>query len=153
MSILDWLRGKKKRAHSTLTAEQVDRLASDHNIDALLPGLRSPDLFVRGRVVIKLGALKDARAVDALVDVLRTDDDWGIRENVVKALATLKDTKAVDPLIAALRDPHKDVRMNAVLALGGIGDKRAIAPLEDLGRRDSYVTREVEWAVKELRAK
>lgn len=168
MGILDWLRGKKKpvyggtpapvsvgppKAPRTLAAEQIDRFASQGDVESLASALRSPDLFIRGRAVIKLGALKNPRAVDPLVEVLRTDQDWGIRENAVKALASIKDASAVDPLIAALRDPHKDVRMNAVLALGGLGDKRAIPALQDLERRDSYVARDVEWAVKELQAK
>ncbi|MBI4488900.1 MAG: ATP-dependent metallopeptidase FtsH/Yme1/Tma family protein [Deltaproteobacteria bacterium] len=136
-----------------MTAKEIDTLASRGDVESLVTALRSPDVFIRGRAVIEFGTLKDARAVDPLIEVLRTDDDWGIRENAVKALASIKDARAVGPLIAALKDPHKDVRLNAVLALGGIGDKQAIRPLEELAKRDSYVAKEAHWALKELMAK
>lgn len=172
MSLLDWLRGKKKTSLSVqsagthtppspqqtpevnrLTSEDIDKLASEGDVEALIKALRSSDLFVRGRAVMKLGGLKDPRAVEPLIEVLRTDGDWGIRENTVQALSSIKDSRAVDPLIAALKDTHKDVRLNAALALGGFGDKKAIKPLEELVKRDSYVAWAAEKVINDLKAK
>jgi len=109
------------------------------------------DQKVRSGAAKALGEIKDARAIDPLIAVLRDEDnaaealgkigapaveplivalrdeDWYVRENAAKALGETKDARAVKPLIEALGD--QNVRSNAAKALGKIKDVRAIAPL------------------------
>lgn len=51
-------------------------------------------------------------------------------------------SQAVDPLLAALEDPFFNVRRCAALALGKLGDRRAMEPLEKLAASDPYVYRD-----------
>jgi HEAT repeat protein len=71
-----------------------------------------------------LGLIKDERAVEPLVAVLR-DDDEGVRVAAIFALGDLKDLKAVEPLLAVLHDTSSGVREHAVNALASIEDDRA----------------------------
>jgi HEAT repeat protein len=58
---------------------------------------------------------------------------------------------AVEPLIGALKDRSKDVRRSAALALGEIGDARAIGPLIDaLKAWDMDVRRSAALALEEI---
>ena len=109
------------------------------------------DWEVREAACDALGQLDDTRAVKSLVNALR-DDYWPVRHAAASALGKLGGTRAVEPLIAALRaeDTHQagaavpvrfgytdfpglhdswTVRRAIVIALGNLGDARAVAPL------------------------
>jgi len=122
--------------------------------------LGSSDGIVRLRAAEALGKLGDARAVEPLITALR-DDHAGVRRSATRALGQiwqlpdltqlgssdgtmrskaalilgeLGDARAVEPLIAALKDEHENVRSEATLALGLVGNvalKPLIAGLED----------------------
>jgi HEAT repeat protein len=89
--------------------------------------------FVRPALVRALAALGDNPKVRAalLVDVMRGADHF--RSSVIEALGDFKGAYAVPRLIevAALEGPLQD---DAVLALGKIGDKRALSVLAGLQR-------------------
>jgi HEAT repeat protein len=106
-----------------------------------------------------LGAFKDPRPLDALLQTLRDKDldvqsaaagalgelndpralellvqtlrdkDFGVRYAAAKALGELKDPRALDPLLQALRDEDPLVRQSAVEGLGELKDPRARDPL------------------------
>lgn len=57
-------------------------------------------------------------------------------------------------MIKALKDGDYSVRISAAVALGKIGDKRAVGPLiEALEDEESYVRRAVAEALERIRAK
>jgi HEAT repeat protein len=84
-----------------------------------------------------LGAIRDARAVPALVDLL-SEDEPAAQATAARALGEMRDPRALEALIQASGDPHADVRdaalealdqMRGVVAVLGAatlhGDKRA----------------------------
>ncbi len=107
---------------------------------ALKLGMASPHVMettglekkLRWAKVRALGRLGDARAVDVLVGVLKSEQDIELRQLTITALGELKDPRAVEALIDELTAAEKDTRKLAVEALGLIGDQQAIAPLATL---------------------
>jgi HEAT repeat protein len=126
-----------------------------------IAALRDEDWAVREEAATALGALRDARAVGPLVQLLG-DDDRAVREATMQALtaigedavpalgrclegsnltvqesaaailATIGDDRVVDALIAALASTDWIVRMHAAKGLGRIAEPRAIHPMMPL---------------------
>jgi len=89
------------------------------------------------RAAEALGDIKDKRAVEPLIEVLR-DEYFVIRKYACWALGEIGGVGAVDPLIEVLRgDSDNGVRKYAAEALGKIKDKRAVEPLTEALREDS----------------
>ena len=83
---------------------------------------------LQAAAVEALGALGDARAVDSLIGLLNTGDEYS-RRGVVDALAKIKDPRVVPALITALNDRNDFVWVGAAHDLGEIGDATAVEPL------------------------
>jgi HEAT repeat protein len=81
-----------------------------------------------------LGQLRDTRAVEPLITVLRSADYWPVRQAAAEALAQLGDTRAVGPLIAILKDEHGDVRW-AAATLGQLATKLATEHCRTIAHR------------------
>ena len=119
-------------------------------VEGLILGLG--DIYADDRAAAALGKIGDPRAVAPLVTALQNEY---LRRDAGEALARLG-APAIEPLIAALRDPDADVRKvatralveiggpsfdplfvalredrcaDAAVALGEIGDRRAVEPL------------------------
>jgi len=74
-----------------------------------------------------LGKLRDPRAIDPLLKQLVATTTASDRWCLAEALGDLKARAAVPALISLLPDP--DCGWNAALALGEIGDRRALEPM------------------------
>jgi HEAT repeat protein len=91
----------------------------------------------RAAAVYALGFLYDSRALAPLLQVLRdSQEDAQVRGHAAEALAYIGQRRAVPALIAALDDPSPEVRLWSAFALGELGDRRAVAPLERLAATD-----------------
>jgi HEAT repeat protein/beta-lactamase regulating signal transducer with metallopeptidase domain len=128
----------------------------DTAVPALLSVLKDENAAVRLAAVESLGNLSDPRAVDALVQALRTDTDPQVREAAAEALGEIDSPRAVPGLIAALGSEKVGaVRAKIAWALGEIDDKRSGA-VEALGAvvrdPDAEVRRQAVWALGELEA-
>ncbi len=97
-------------------------------VEPLMVALKHPYGGTRKHAAVILGAIKDARAVPALIAAL-SDREHENRKNVVNALAAINDPRAVAPLIAKLGDIDRYVRRSIARALGKLGNPSAIAPL------------------------
>lgn len=126
-----------------------------------IAALRDEDWAVREEAATALGSLRDARAVDPLVRLLRdgdravrtaaiaaltaigepsiealgaclTDKDLAVQESAAAILATIADTRVLDQLIGALKSEDWIIRMHAAQALGRIREPRAIPALVPL---------------------
>jgi len=96
-----------------------------------LNDLLSREPTVRWAAAAQLGLWADREAVPALIAAMQ--DDGGTRRTCViaQSLGEIGSPEAVPPLIAALEHPRNlDLRVCATHALVGIGDKRALAPLQ-----------------------
>jgi HEAT repeat protein len=94
-----------------------------------------------------LGWLRDSRAVEPLVKLLK-HKDWMMRANAAKALGHIGDTRAVEPLVKALNDNRKDAIEYVAYGLGEIGDEKAVKPLVELLKSKDCAVRC--WAAKAL---
>ncbi len=110
--------------------------------------LRSKDSEKRWRAAEELGKSGDPRAVEPLLEALRT----GICKEVLWALRRLNDQRALPGLVEALKSPFSSYRSLAVLALGEMGDPRAVPELVlKLTDIDADVRRDVCKALGQLR--
>jgi len=139
-------------------APQEDRQAPavtqkrDTAVPALLSVLKDENAAVRLAAVQSLGNLSDPRAVDALVQALKTDTDPEVREAAAEALGEIDSPRAVPGLIAALGSEKVGaVRAKIAWALGEIDDKRAVEALGAVVRDpDAEVRRQAVSALGEL---
>jgi HEAT repeat protein/beta-lactamase regulating signal transducer with metallopeptidase domain len=124
----------------------------DTAVPALLSVLKDENVAVRLAAVQALGNLEDPRAVDALVQALRTDSDAGVREAAASALGEIESARAVPGLIAALGSERvAAVRAKIAWALGEIEDARAVEALGAAVRDPEVeVRRQVVWALGEI---
>jgi HEAT repeat protein len=105
----------------------------------LLEILADPSPKVRMNVAYSLGEIGAVEAVEPLIKLLKDEDGEVVRMTVI-ALGLLKDPRATEPICKVMdRDDanvrHEDnpnIRYEALIALGEIGDPRAVDTLVDL---------------------
>ena len=108
------------------------------SIEVLAKVLNDRNNQVRKHAAQALGEIKDARAVESLIQVLK-DSDSDVLGEAVSALEKIGIASVV-PLIRALKDMDSQVRKLATVALGEIRDTRAVEPLiQVLSDNDSNV--------------
>jgi HEAT repeat protein len=91
-------------------------------IDILIKTLKDERSKVRGKVAEALGEIRDARAVDALIEAFRDkNSDLSVRRSVVWALRKIGDVRAIDTLIEALK--YKSISEVAQKAIINIAKK------------------------------
>jgi HEAT repeat protein len=73
-------------------------------VPPLIDALEDNDAAVRRRAVWLLGALRDGRATEPLVDLLNKDRSTGVRVDVATALGRLMDRGSCEALLDALHD-------------------------------------------------
>jgi HEAT repeat protein len=118
----------KADAVACAAAESLGRFGGQRAVEPLLGCLERPQL---GLVCAEaLGRLRDRRALQPLLRCLRHADQQ-TRLAAIEALGELGDPQAAEPIHALSRnsDESEYVRRTAVLALGKLGDKRAIKTL------------------------
>jgi HEAT repeat protein len=120
---------------------------------ALIAALEDSSQVVRVRAVESLAAHENTDAVPALIQKL-SDEDAEVRQATVDALGVLADSRAVPALLAYLDDRQPgDFPLNALWALGNIGDHQAISALSRLrGHSNPYVVYNAEVALRKLPA-
>lgn len=100
-------------------------------LDTLQAALADPDWTVREEAATTLGKLGADEAVEALRTAL-ADRFWQVRLASVRSLGRLGRASgaAVPEVIAQLEQPSPNLRKEAVIALGQIGDARVAPVLE-----------------------
>jgi len=96
---------------------------------ALVKALKDPVMAVRYSAANTLGAMKYAPAEDALIEALSQAD---MRRIAISALGQLQSKKAASTIAASLSDQDKYTRLEAVKALGSIGDTSSAAGIKKL---------------------
>jgi len=102
--------------------------ACSQDVNSLIKKLNDEKPELRLETVSALGKLRDSRAVEPLIAVLKKEKDETVRARAAWALGWIEDSRAVEPLIATLKDENPHVRRATVKALGRIG-KPAVEPL------------------------
>jgi HEAT repeat protein len=134
--------------------QALGALALPQTFEALLPLLHDPHPLVRRAVVRALTRVDLARAGPVLIAALAHETDDYVIKGIFDELSTHRVAGALDPLIAALDHHHHEVRLDAVEALGQLGDRRAAEPLCRvlLTERDQHRRWRAAAALKELQA-
>ena len=137
--------------------DALGALRDPRAIDPLLALARDPDATLRCSVITVLGKFHDPRVVtpltDALSDTLTAvkiaaanapvhdtrcidpllellhDQDAAVRNAAIHQLATYRAPNIVEPLCALLPDRDANINKSAIVALGEIGDARAVPVL------------------------
>ncbi|NNL65832.1 MAG: HEAT repeat domain-containing protein, partial [Myxococcales bacterium] len=91
---------------------------------------RTPSDSARRAAVELLGALRDPRASECLLELVE-DDDPELRTKVIKAAAAIADPRFAGTFRGLLRDPAWSVRCQAATGLGNIGAVESIPDLSD----------------------
>lgn len=97
-------------------------------IDTLLTAANQSAPDKQKAAIAGLGKTKDSRAVAALIKIV-TDPKSSLTVEARIALANIG-APAVDPLISVLQSDDTVVRQQAALALGDIGEQKAVKPLK-----------------------
>ncbi len=122
--------------------EKVDdfrHLEHEPTVEALRQLLHHLDPEIRGRAAEILLQL-DAHTTLPWVLPLLQDTNIYVRASMCDWMNRYGDQRAVDALIEVVaHDPNSDVRFNAVVALGSIGDVEALPVLEHAATYDTGV--------------
>lgn len=110
------------------TGDYVERLISF--------SLHHPIPSVTAMAAEALGMIGDERAVEPLIEVLRTSGEPGLLEAAAEALGRLKSDRAVPALQDFMERGTVAARLKAVVALGEIGGDEAAAALAKIAARD-----------------
>lgn len=111
----------------TIPARELEWESTGYVLDQLRVRLSDTDSEVKLAAITTVGETKDALAVEVLRQSLRTENETAMRQKVLASLAALKDSGSV-PAIASLAS-DKAVGLQALAALGQIGDKSAVEAL------------------------
>jgi HEAT repeat protein len=99
------------------------------DLTASIRDLGSDDLFVSepaAELLVALGA-----AALGPLDLALRNEPHAVRLGVVDVVKQIGGTASVPPLLRAAADADAEVRANAILALGSIGDRRAARTVEE----------------------
>ena len=107
-------------------------------------------------LIVTLVELRDARAIEPLLEIMDSEDSFSGAEDIKKHLDKLKDVWIAEPFIKFLNKTdtkkYQYAREYAALALGEIKDKRAVDPLiEAIKDNNSRVRGAVVKAIGELK--
>jgi len=108
-------------------------------IKAALLEKKSVDL--RRDAATGLGLLRDASAVDLLLEELKSAKTFAVQGQLITAVGTIGDHRAITPLVDLLKDTKgqpTQTRALAAVGLGMIGDLREIPALGRLSKNYNY---------------
>jgi len=119
---------QNRAADALLRLSSDEPSMTDEITRLLVPVLKDTLADARHQAVRVLGDLKARGAVEALIEVLRNDNEGIIRSTAAYALGEIGDRRAVGPLADALsQDSQAEFR--AAVALAEMGDTRAVDTL------------------------
>jgi HEAT repeat protein len=123
-------------------------------VEALVAAINDPDMRIRIKAIDVLGRMRAPDAIPLLVQQLfMRDTDLGTRQRILACLGKIGDARATTPIVDFLaRAGDPATRGNAIFALGEIGDRAALPPLEAIADSDDQVLRGLaQEAVRKIR--
>jgi HEAT repeat protein len=126
----------------------LGRLKSDDAVLPLISLLEDQEQMVRDEAAVGLSRINSRTALDPLFDLLEHERSY-VREEAAWVLGEMKSKDAVPRLIKALDD--EEAGWMAAVALGKIGDEKAIAPLRKRAEdQDTRVGQAAAWALARM---
>ncbi len=102
-------------------------------VEILLEYLDDDDWIVREAAADTLGKVGDVRAVEPLMERLRSDKDTGVKEHALKSLGLIGDSRPIELYIEVI--PIRPLRILAVEALEKVKDVEVLRPHAELFAR------------------
>lgn len=90
-------------AHTSQSAAEALGRFGAQAVDALHAALKSSNGDARRIAAEVLGAIRDKRSVEPLIEIMQTDDDYAVRTAAAKALGDLKDARALWVIVGTLK--------------------------------------------------
>jgi HEAT repeat protein len=103
------------------------------SVEILIEYLQDEDWLVREAAADLLGKIGDHRAVEPLMERLRSDKDTGVKELALKSLGLIGDARPVELYIEAI--PIRPLRVYAMEALAKVKDVEVLRPYRELFER------------------
>ena len=122
---------------------------TERRIQEHIANFGSSDSKVSGRAEQVMIRHYLGKATQALIEACASANPV-VRYRAAWTLGVSKDPSAFDCLLALTDDPDEGVRYDAVLALGNLGDSRALDPLRRMARERDPSLPAIE-ALRELR--
>jgi HEAT repeat protein len=117
-------------------------MADDSNkpLEVLLEEFKSDNESIQFDAYFELKRMSESGSNDLVTPLMKTLKHGNNQTRALSAtlLGILRDKRSVDALISALSDDFWDVRYGAVVALGNIGDRRAVDPIRNISRTDPH---------------
>lgn len=144
---LDWEKpaiGWLSDERPAVVKRAIDSLAKEGNLGALRSAKNVPALWALHRIPSELAQ----RTVRKFLN----DDNVDVRTAAIHSVGLRRDTAAVDPLIELLGSDDSHHRRLAAMALGRIGDRRAVKPLLEAGAGevDAFLRHALIYALFEI---
>lgn len=102
-------------------------------VEILLEYLDDDEWIVREAAADTLGKIGDVRAVEPLMERLRSDKDTGVKEHALKSLGLIGDSRPIELYIEVI--PIRPLRILAVEALEKVKDVEVLRPHVELFTR------------------
>lgn len=129
-----------EREEATVSPDSSESSELPSDLQSLRRILTQSDVEMQIQAVQYLAEDGRVEAIKPLEEVLKEPDDYPgtVRVTVAGQLDKFKDARVVPTLIEAARnDSEPDVRYNAILSLGNLGDLRAFETLVNILENDS----------------
>ena len=120
-------------------------------LSAVIQGLEDEAWQVREEAAATIAKLKAVEAGNQLMQVISAEPYWQVIAKILVALGKIKSKEAVEEVGNMLFHSVSNVRKEAAICLGEIGDPRAIGSLrEALMDRDPDVKKLAAWAIAKI---
>jgi len=117
-------------------AEALGEIGDPAAAEPLSQTLLDKDRGIQWRATLALGKMGEP-GVQVLLQALEEGGAY-TTQDLIAALADLGEMRALEPIVRALGSTTKEVRWNAIIALGKLGDPTAIGPLAELLPSDPW---------------
>ncbi len=117
------------------TLDALGKMQSVAAIDSIIGCLQRDDAWIRMGAAHALGDIGDRRGVAPLVQTLQ-DTAYSVVNAALVGLGRLQAVEAYDEIVALAKSDNVHVRKHAAIALGELGDVRAVEAVRRLAQED-----------------
>lgn len=93
--------------------------------------------FVTEKIIMALGEIGDERVVEPVISVAKNHNQSFIKETTIEVIKKIGGPRAFEYIVEELQNTDYDVKTAAAIALGQVGDDRAIDILTDIVEKGS----------------
>ncbi len=127
--------------------DAFEKISDPSIVTNLLTTLEDDDPNIRAKTVEILGLIGDKNISHYLLKKL--DDVQLVRLEAIRALGILRDPEALDKLLDLLNNEPINSKKEIILALGKIGNKKAVKPILELAE-EAELRGTILWALSEI---